>query len=63
MFRTLFTAREFSKCVNSRVWFSMLRGETMSLEKRTLLSPALRHRLGGGAGCGTEWVRRLVFNS
>jgi hypothetical protein len=63
MFRTFLTVREFAKCANSRVWFSKLRGETIPIEKRTLLSPALRHRLGGGAGCGTERVRRLVFSS
>jgi len=56
--------REFAERVNSRVWFLKLRGENITLEKRTLLSLALRHRFGGrGAGSGTERIRRLVFSS
>ena len=64
MLSTLHTVREFAECANSRVWPSKLRGESISPEDWTLLSPALRHRFGGkGVGSGTERVRLLVFSS
>ncbi len=56
--------REYAVSANSRVSLSKLRRETLPIEKRTLLSLALRHRLKSRrAGCGTERVRRLVFSS